>query len=229
MEFPNDGKMMRNSGAILALALIGFQINAGVPAGYQGQPFADQYVKTGPPAIPGVVQCALYDLGGEGVAYHDSDSINHGSGELNQKPEHQRNHAGPYLWNFRKDEGVDISYVKDFADLNHTNLVSPHINQLYIGWTTNGEWCNYTVDVKIPGTYTIKALYSYETNTVTFDLDGKPGAVCRIPVATPSWHYWNLANIGSISFPEAGRHLLTFHYVWGNNFAYFEFEPVTAK
>jgi hypothetical protein len=33
--------------------------------------------------IPGRLLCAYYDLGGEGVAYHDSDPQNHGSGELN--------------------------------------------------------------------------------------------------------------------------------------------------
>jgi hypothetical protein len=149
---------------LTALVLPGFlfvsALAAGVPTGYPGRPFTDEYHKAGAPGIPGIVQCALYDLGGEGVAYHDADAINHGSGELNQQPGHQRKHAGPYIWNFRRDEGVDISYVKDWADLNHTNLVTPHINQLYIGWTTNGEWANYTVNVRLPGTYKIKALYS---------------------------------------------------------------------
>jgi hypothetical protein len=46
---------------------------------------ADQfepYHHSGPQVIPETVQCALYDLGGDGVAYHDSDPINHGSGGL---------------------------------------------------------------------------------------------------------------------------------------------------
>jgi len=197
-----------------------------VPAGYQGRPFEDDYHKAGAPSIPGILQCALYDLGGEGVTYHDTDAVNHGSGELNQAPHHQRGHASPYIWGFRKDEGVDISYVKDFADLNHTNLVTPHINQLYIGWTANGEWCNYTVDVKSPGTYQVKALYSFQANTVTFDVNGNAAATCKLPVATASYHHWNYAPIGTISFPKGGRQLLTFHYQAGNNFAYFVFEKV---
>lgn len=197
-----------------------------IPADYQGKPFADAYHKSGPPAIPGIVQCALYDMGGEGIAYHDSDGVNHGSGELNQQAMHQRPHAGAYLWDFRKSEGVDVSYVKDFADLNHTNLVTPHINQLYIGWTTNGEWCNYTVNVTQPGTYRIKALYAYQANEVSFDLNGKPAARCKLPLATAGYHYWNFGEIGTITFPEAGRQLLTFHYGLGNNFAYFQFEKI---
>jgi hypothetical protein len=215
-------------GAVV-VAAVHSTANAGLPTGYAGQPFHDAVHTSGAQVIPGKVECAFYDMGGEGIAYHDSDAINHGSGELNREPAHQRPHATPYFWSFRDPEGVDISYVKDFADLNHTNLFIPATNQLYIGWTTNGEWCHYTVNVKAPGAYRIKALYSYQANTVSFDLNGKPAAVCRLPVATASWHYWNFAEIGSIKFPEAGLQLLTFHYVWGNNFAYFVFEPDTDR
>jgi len=210
----------------LLLLASSFAVPGAVPQGYQGGPFQDAFHRSGVPGIPGIIQCALYDLGGEGIAYHDSDAVNHGSGELNQKPEHQRRHAGEYIWNFRRDEGVDLSYVKDWADLNHTNLVSPPINQFYIGWTTNGEWCNYTVEVRAAGTYRIKALYGYQANVVTFDINGKPAAKCKLPLATPSWHHWNFAEIGTITFAEPGIQLLTFHYGWGNNFAYFEFEPI---
>ena len=215
---------------LVALALVFCStiptIRAQVPADYKGKPFADAVHKAGMPNIPGIVQCALYDLGGEGVAYHDTDSTNNGSGKLNLEKGHQRAHAGEYLWFFRKDESVDLSFVKDWADLNHTNLVSPHINQLYIGWTENGEWVNYTVNVARPGTYRIKTLYSFQTNTVTFDLNGKPAATCRLPVMTANYHQWNFAEIGTIRFSEAGPQLLTFHDGKGNNFAYFEFEPV---
>ena len=198
---------------------------AELPADYRGKPFADAVHQMGPPNIPGLVQCALYDLGGEGVAYHDTDTTNNGSGKLNLEPGHQPTHANEYLWHFRKAEGVDLSFVKDWADLNHTNLVSPHINQLYLGWTENGEWCNYTVNVAHAGNYKIKALYSFQTNTVTFDLNGHLAATSRLPVATVNYHQWNLAPIGTIYFPAAGPQLLTFHYGKGNNFAYFEFEP----
>ncbi len=39
-------------------------------------------------------------------------------------------------------------------------------------------------------------------------------------------HIWNKAEVGMITFPEAGLQLLTFHYKKSNNFAYFEFEPL---
>ena len=199
-------------------------LRALIPPISAGQPFADLVHKAGPPTIPGLVQCALYDLGGEGVAYHDSDAINNGSGKLNLEPGHQRAHASAYVWQFRKNEGVDLSFVKDWADLNHTNLVSPHLNQLYIGWTEDGEWCNYTVHVSHPGTYRVRCLYAYQANTVRFDVNGQPAGTCQLPAATASYHHWNLADIGTVRFPTAGSNVLTFHYGKGNNFAFFEFE-----
>jgi len=221
---------MRRAALAAALVLLAMPFaGASLPEGYRGRPFTDAFHKTGIPAIPGLVQAALYDLGGEGVAYHDTTKTNEGSAGLNTQPEHQRPHASAYLWGFRGDEAVDISYVKDIADLNHPNLVDPPINQPYLGWTDDGEWTNYTVDVKTPGRYRIKAMYSNQANTVSFDVNGKKAAECRLPVATEDWHHWNLAEIGTIEFPAAGVQLLTFHYGKGNNFAWFEFEPVAER
>src|SRR5208283_5559625 len=101
---------------------------AALPADYQGKPFTDEYHQTGPVNIPGIVQCALYDLGGEGVAYHDTTPLNEGSNGLNRQTtpdNHQRTHGCDYIWHFRANEAVDLSYVKDWADLNHPNAVSP--------------------------------------------------------------------------------------------------------
>ncbi len=40
---------------------------------YKGVPYHDSRYQNGPQKIPGRVLCAYYDLGGEGVAYHDTD------------------------------------------------------------------------------------------------------------------------------------------------------------
>ncbi len=178
--------------------------------------------------IPGRLECAFYDLGGEGVAYHDTDPINVLSGVLNQQKNHQRPAANPYYWNFRKDEGVDISYTKDFADFNHPNLFNPPVNQLYIGATYDGEWCNYTVNVKKPGKYKIISLYGFGANVIRFSINNVPASVCKLPVDTGSYHKWNKAEVGSIEFKEAGPQLLTF-FVSRNNYAYFDFEPMDEQ
>ena len=181
-------------------------------------------------SIPGKIECAFYDLGGEGVAYHDTTPINTLSAVLNQQPLHQRPHATPYHWNFRRDEGVDISFVKDFADLNHTNMADPPINQLYIGGTEDGEWCNYTVVVKQAGSYRIIAAYGNVAGAkpLRFDIDHQPAAECPCPVITTSMHKWTREEVGRITFAEPGTHLLTLHYERGYNLGYFEFELVKA-
>lgn len=178
--------------------------------------------------IPGRLECAFYDLGGEGVAYHDTTPINTLSAVLNQQAIHQRPHATAYHWNFRRDEGVDISYVKDFADLNHTNSANPPINQLYIGGTEDGEWCNYTVEVKKAGAYRIVGAYGNIAGMkpLRFSIDGKPAVECPCPVVTAGMHRWTREEIGTITFPEAGRHLLTLFYQRGYNLGYFDFQEV---
>lgn len=213
---------------LIGFIAVAWALSAGaaLPPDYSGKPFQDSVYTNGPQVIPGRIECAFYDLGGEGVAYHDTDAANHGSGELNLKLDHHRPHATPYIWGFRASEGVDISYTKDFADFNHTNFVAPATNQLYIGWTADAEWCNYTIDVKKAGKYKIIGLYGNAPNVVKFSINRQPSSECKMPLATSSMHIWNKAEIGTIAFGEPGLHLLTFHYNKGNNFAYFDFELV---
>lgn len=201
-----------------------------IPAQYTGRPFVDSMHTGGPQVIPGKIECAFYDLGGAGVAYNDFEKDNRGSGGLNLNPHHQRPHASPYEWGFRKEEGVDISYTKDFADYNHSNnLYNPEVNQFYVGWTEDKEWINYTVDVKVAGTYKLESLYANKDNTITFDVDQKPAGSFKLPLNTGHFHVWNKAEIGYLKFNEPGLHLLTFHYNKNNNFAYFEFTLVPMK
>jgi hypothetical protein len=208
----------------LLIILLSLESNAGIPPDYKGKPYEDSVYKGGAQVIPGKIECAYYDLGGEGVAYHDFDAINKGSGELNKSPNHHRPQATAYQWEFRQHEAVDISYTKDFADYIHNdNYFTPPMNQLYIGWTEDNEWVNYTVNVKKAGKYRIVALYANDANTIKFSINYKPASVCKLPLATGSMHKWNKAEIGTITFEEAGIQLLTFNYNKRNNFAYFEF------
>lgn len=220
----------------ISLALLMCVAAVAMPPGYRGKPFHDQFYKSGPQVIPGTVQMVLYDLGGEGVAYHDTDVVNQGSklnhsefrrgGPDGELVKHCRPGTPEYTCFFREDEGVDISYTKDFADFSHPNLVDPPKNQLYVGWEEEGEWTNYTVRVKTAGTYRITALYSNADNVVSFDIDQMPAAKGKLPVATGGPHNWNKAEIGEITFDKAGLHLLTVRYGKGNNLAYLEFALV---
>jgi len=202
---------------------------------YKGTPYTDAHHPIGAQPIPGIVQCAYYDAGGEGIAYHDTDAVNHGSGELNPA-------NGTYLNEFRMHEGVDTSYTKFHSpdipiDNNPYDLVTPPPDQLYVGWTVPGEWFNLTVNVAHAGRYTADLLYtSNRGGTISVDVNGVPSATPinipstanpAEPVAWRQWHHWNLlTNATTLNLP-AGRNVLTVHILTEGqmNLATLNFKP----
>jgi hypothetical protein len=194
-----------------------------LPLDYKGTPFHDDLHKTGAQTIPGRVQCALFDLGGEGVAYHDADSINNGSGPYNHQPGHCEPGA-EYVAYFRINEGVDLSYTKEMLDFSHPNPFTPDRRQQFIGWTRDGETCNYTVNVKKAGTYQVGILYSNKPCRFSLLVNNILAGTYVGPTETASYHTWTRAeNVGAITFKKAGLHLLTLQYNGGSNYAYLEF------
>jgi hypothetical protein len=202
---------------------------------YKGTPYRDSHYQGGPQKIPGRVLCAYYDLGGEGVAYHDTDPQNHGSGELNPAD-------GTYLNEFRIHEGVDTSYTKfdrkpDRIDDNPFDKIVPPRDLPYVGWTETGEWFNITVDAVQAGTFAADFLYtSNRGGTISIDVNGKDGTgPLQVPttydsadsVAWRQWHHWNLASQLFKVRLSKGRNVLTVHILTGGNMnlAYFDFKP----
>jgi len=203
---------------------------------YRGKPFEDSVYHGGPQKIPGRVECAYYDLGGEGVAYHTADTANNGSGKLNPAD-------GSYLNQFRMNEAVSTSYAKfrDQIDNNPYDKVLPPENQLYVGWTKPGEWFNMTVEVAKSGVYTIDLLYtSNRGGTISLERNGKKltGPVQIVSTADPAetiawrqWHHWNLMkDVAEVKLPK-GVSVLTLRVLAeGNmNLAYLDFEPKGKK
>ena len=207
--------------------------NSAFLAHYKGIPYHDNRYQGGAQAIPGKVICAYYDLGGEGVAYHDSDAVNHGSGELNPAD-------GSYLHEFRMNEGVDISFTKfkhdPAIDDNPYNKVVPPADLLYVGWTVPGEWFNVTVQVAEAGEYSADLLYtSNRGGSISLDVNGEPATDpltisstfdAADPVAWRQWHHWNLApGLARLKLPK-GKSVLTVHIVTEGqmNLATFDFK-----
>jgi hypothetical protein len=214
--------------AIMFFLFTGIAVSQ-IPAGYKGKPFADKFHTKGPQVIPGIVELSLYDLGGEGIAYHDTDTINNGSGKLNYEqkcPSSGGKTPGDYICHFRENESVDISYTKDIVDFSHPNAYEPPVDQLYLGWQADGEWTNYTVNVRFAGKYRITALYGREDNKSSLWLNNVKAAELVLPKSTGDWHSWNKAVVGYITFTKEGLNLLTLHYNTGSNLAYLEFELV---
>ena len=186
---------------------------------YRGTAYSDSVYKKGAQIIPGRLQCEYYDLGGEGIAYHDNDSINSGSGQLNPSD-------GSYLNEFRIREAVDISYTKfrePAIDNNSFNFVEPEKDQLYVGWTSPGEWTKYTINVKSAGNYKLGLMYTSNQNgKISFsvndiDLTGPiPVPSTFVPadtVAWRQWHHWNyIVDIANIHLKK-GLQTFTIHTV----------------
>lgn len=186
---------------------------------YQGMPFQDSRYKNGAQILPGKLQCEFYDLGGEGIAYHETDSINSGSGQLNPAD-------GSYLNEFRINEPVDISYTKfrdPAIDNSPYNFVEPEKDQLYVGWTKPGEWIKYTVDVTKAGIYQLGIMFTSNKNgkisisvndlDVTGPLLIPSTAVAAETVPWRQWHHWNyLDDIARIDLKK-GKQTITIHTV----------------
>jgi hypothetical protein len=186
---------------------------------YKGKTYSDVRYHSGPQTIPGKLQCEFYDFGGEGVAFHDNDTINSGSGRLNPAD-------GSYLNEFRINEAVDISFTKfrdPAIDNNPYNFVEPEKDQLYVGWTAPGEWTKYTVNVTKTGTYTIGIMYTSNQNgKISFSVNDKD---VTGPLSIPStfvkadsvpwrqWHHWNYIDQITRIDLKKGLQIITFHTV----------------
>lgn len=182
--------------------------------------------------IPGKVQCEFYDLGGEGVAYHDMDAVNNGSGKLNPA-------NGTFLNEFRMDEGVDISYTKpDDIDVHPYNVVEPLMGELYVGWTEPGEWINYTVRIQKTGNYQVGLMYTASGDGgISLAMDGEdltdellvPSTRHESePIEWRQWHHWNRIDSMATVKLKKGIHVLTLKTVThGNmNYDYLEFKLI---
>ena len=200
----------------------------------KGRPYHDSRYNGGAQTIPGRLQCEYYDIGGEGIAYHDTDSINSGSGRLNPAD-------GSYLHEFRINEAVDISYTKfQNPPIDNTpyNFAEQQKDQLYVGWTKPGEWTKYTVNVKTAGTYQLGIMFTSNKNgkisfsvndvDVTGPLSIPSTFVAADTVPWRQWHHWNyIDNIAKIELKK-GEQTITIHTVETGemNYDYINFKQV---
>ncbi|HET9058839.1 MAG TPA: carbohydrate-binding protein [Acidimicrobiales bacterium] len=105
----------------LGVGMIGI---AGAHATTTGTPFGGT-----PAAVPGTVEAANYDTGGQGVGYNVTTVY----GTAN---------------NYRTD-GVDLEVTSDTQGTTGTGAGYD------IGWPIAGQWFHYTVDVATAGTYSV--------------------------------------------------------------------------
>ena len=135
-----------------------------------------------PAAVPGTVQAANYDTGGQGVAYNVS-SVN-GTG------------------NSYRSDGVDLEACTDTGAAGCGDD---------LGWTATGQWFKYTVNVATAGTYAVSLrLASPSGVTDGLHIASSAGASLsgniNVP-ATGGWQTWTTVT-ASVTLP-AGQQTLT--------------------
>ena len=146
--------------------------------------------------LEGTIEAENYDLGGEGVAYHDNEEENLAV----------TNGSAPY----REDDGVDIEVGTATTHISHTN---------------EGEWTNYTVNVLETGNYNFEfkvasgsaeggksiRLQSVNQSTgVTTNL----GETGNFP-NTGGWTTFTSRTISNVTLP-AGSNTLRFYFTGGD-------------
>lgn len=230
-----NAKLLLRSSFVVALFCMGACKPNPAPKEYLGIPYSDSIYKEEPQKIPGKIQCEYYDFGGEGIAFHDSDSTNWGSGQQNSSD-------GSYFKEFRKNEAVDISYTRfednPQVDNNSYNFVEPEPNQLYIGWTSPGEWTKYTVDVQAEGLYELGLMYTSNQNgkiSISLNDEDKTGPlllpstfVAADTVAWRQWHHWNyVSNVAQMQMKKGIQTITIFTAEIGQmNYDYIDFKLI---
>ena len=151
-----------------------------------------------PIKIPGRVETEQYDLGGENVAYHDTEDANLGNGKLNVRFDNSEA-------SFRRDEGVDLSFTKKprgkFAGDLTVEGVPEQLGALYVGWTKPGEWIRYTVNVEQSGHYVISGHVSAGNENASLGVHfGGNDSQCTFALPyTKSAHRWTTSqDLGTI-------------------------------
>ncbi len=141
-----------------------------------------------PIVIPGTIEAEDFDAGGTGLAYEDDNAINEG--------------------NSYRNEGVDVEETGDTEDVGGYN----------IGWTVQGEWIEYTVDIKENGYYDFAFRVASETGGGAFSIsiDGNE-VIANVDVETTGgWQDYVTINTTEVNLP-AGEAILRLT-VTANNF-----------
>ncbi len=125
------------------------------------------------------IQAENYDLGGEGVAYHTSDTVNRGG-------------------TYRHTEGVGLT----------TGNIDGS-SGIILGWTKPGEWLNYTVDIARTRAYTLEVALAAPGVGGSFHvtLDGADVSGPVAVPDTGSWNTWTTISGPALHLPS-GRHTL---------------------
>jgi hypothetical protein len=134
--------------------------------------------------IPGRIEAEDFDLGGEGVGYHDRSTRNPGLG-------------------YRPDEGPGIKGME--VPTGKPAWYKSNDGTPTIGWFFVGEWLKYSVDVKA-GVYDINIRIATPMNNKAFNIyiDDKLIAYIEVP-NTGEYGNWVTVHKRGIKVNKDGR------------------------
>ena len=206
------------SGAVGA----GGSVNA-VPTDYKGTPFSALQ-------IPGKINACDYDRGGAGVAWcHDAGNC--GAGTVTGDYPSGAGVYRPLLpADAQKcsgaacDDNVGVCRMNPSKPDNTINGQAMPATDTYLCYSTAGEWTKYTVVVAEAGTYSVGGTMAVPQGNPAFNLSfGNAITTGDIPLAiTPTtnsgsgenYHSWDTRSaLGTVTFPAAGKYLMTFTQV----------------
>ena len=144
------------------------------------QPYGGKAVE-----LPGKIEAENFDIPGTGKenkTCNDADSDNHACTDEGKNAE---------CSDYREGTGVDV-YKKA------TGYV--------VGHNQEGEWLEYTVNVKKAGDYTMVASVATDNSTAGFSLSVDGNAVAEVPVSGTSWDEFKGVK-ATVPLP-AGEHVL---------------------
>ncbi|MDB5256777.1 MAG: Carbohydrate binding family 6 [Chitinophagaceae bacterium] len=148
-----------------------------------------------PVNIPGKIEAENYDLGGEGLAYHDSETANQG---------------GAY-----RADGVDVQATTDAG------------GGYNVGYTLEGEWLNYIVNVTESGNYTFnfRTAGTAAAAKIRLEVDGVDLTGTVTLPNTGAWQTWVTTTLDNLSL-TAGAHIIRLYTVAaGFNLNYITVSP----
>ena len=154
------------------------------PFSHEAKPFSENKIVDG-----AVLYAVNYDLGRNGVAYYDKDTANY---RISSGKPGVRNRGGVY-----RNDGVDI-----YKDSNA-------YERYYVGNIEDGEWLQYTIDVKEADTYVLTFSISSESvnGKITITDSNRPTAKMVSIPSTGSHKKWGIVKIENITL-SAGIHKL---------------------
>jgi endoglucanase len=169
------------------------------PHNSQTIPFANNSIKNG-----AMIKAVNYDLGKNGYAYWDRDTADYRVSGVNGVG--NRGHT------YRND-GVDI--VMD----------SSHYETYYVNHIEDGEWLQYTIDVKQKGIYTIGLSVASKTTggAVSISINNKKAGIVQSISPTGGDKKWETTWFKNISLAAGRQTLRVYADKGGFNFSSISF------